>query len=70
MSCREYALGINGATWESWGILRWEIVLCLLLSWVILYLCLMKGVQSSGKVTYFTAFFPYCVLLALLIRGE
>ncbi|PSN52584.1 Sodium- and chloride-dependent glycine transporter 2 [Blattella germanica] len=64
----DYALGINGATWESWGILRWETALCLLLSWIILFLCLMKGVQSSGKVAYFTAFFPYCVLIALLIR--
>ncbi|XP_069668655.1 sodium- and chloride-dependent glycine transporter 2-like isoform X2 [Periplaneta americana] len=66
---RDYALGINGASWEEWGVLHWENVLCLLLSWIILFLCLMKGVQSSGKAAYFTAFFPYCVLLALLIRG-
>ena len=28
-----------------------------------------KGVSSSGKVAYFTAVFPYIVMLALLIRG-
>ena len=28
-----------------------------------------KGVSSSGKVAYFTALFPYVVMIALLIRG-
>ncbi|XP_043234773.1 sodium-dependent nutrient amino acid transporter 1-like isoform X1 [Amphibalanus amphitrite] len=47
----------------------WRLTLCLLLSWVILFLTLVKGVQSSGKVAYFTAIFPYVVLFTLLIRG-
>ena len=29
----------------------------------------MKGVASSGKAAYFTAIFPYVVLVTLLIRG-
>ena len=29
----------------------------------------MKGVTSSGKAAYFTAIFPYVVLITLLIRG-
>lgn len=28
----------------------WRLALCLLLSWIIVVLCLIKGVKSSGKV--------------------
>ncbi|KAH0629836.1 hypothetical protein JD844_012253 [Phrynosoma platyrhinos] len=32
------------------GAIRWNLCLCLLLAWVIVYLCILKGVKSSGKV--------------------
>lgn len=51
------------------GDVSWQIVLCLILAWIIVYLCLIKGVASSGKVVYFTATFPYVVLFILMIRG-
>lgn len=63
-------LGLDETTtWSNYGGLKWDLVLCLLGAWVIVCLCLIKGVQSSGKVVYFTALFPYFVLLCLLIRG-
>lgn len=37
--------------------------------WLLLFLTLWKGVASSGKVAYFTAIFPYIVLITLLVRG-
>lgn len=51
------------------GDIRWQLALCLLLAWTICYICICKGVRSTGKVVYFTAVFPYVVLLCLLVRG-
>lgn len=62
--------------------ISWKLVLCLLTAWTLVYLCIVKGVASLGKVTrqcgnrtidftstqvaYFTALFPYVVLVTLL----
>eukprot|EP00111_Clytia_hemisphaerica_P016317 TCONS_00048314-protein len=54
---------------DDTGKIRWQLVLCLLLSWMVVYFCMWKGVKSAGKVVYFTATFPYVVLLILLVRG-
>ncbi|XP_042284080.1 sodium- and chloride-dependent betaine transporter-like isoform X2 [Thunnus maccoyii] len=54
---------------EELGSVRWELVLCLLASWVFTYFSIWKSVRSSAKVAYFTATFPYVMLLILLIRG-
>uniref|UniRef100_A0A672QWI3 Sodium- and chloride-dependent glycine transporter 2-like n=1 Tax=Sinocyclocheilus grahami TaxID=75366 RepID=A0A672QWI3_SINGR len=51
------------------GDIRWPLAACLLLAWLIVYASLAKGIKSSGKVVYFTATFPYVVLVILLIRG-
>ncbi|KAF2985940.1 hypothetical protein EK904_002097 [Melospiza melodia maxima] len=65
-----YVLHIQGSSGiGDPGSIRWNLCLCLLLSWTIVYLCILKGVKSSGKVVYFTATFPYLILLMLLIRG-
>nr|XP_046161708.1 sodium- and chloride-dependent GABA transporter 2-like [Oncorhynchus gorbuscha] len=61
-------LNISGGI-EEMGNIRWELALCLLLTWVICYFCVWKGIKSTGKATYFTATFPYAMLLVLLIRG-
>ncbi|XP_055936488.1 sodium- and chloride-dependent glycine transporter 1-like isoform X3 [Argiope bruennichi] len=63
-----YVLGESSGIEETGGI-RWSLAACLVLAWVIVFLCLSKGVQSSGKVVYFTALFPYVVLVILFFRG-
>ena len=49
--------------------MSWQLILCLLVSWVVVYACVVKGVKSSGKVVYFTATFPYLILSIFLIVG-
>ncbi|XP_056149825.1 sodium- and chloride-dependent GABA transporter 3-like [Lampris incognitus] len=61
-------LSISGGI-EELGSIRWELALCLLACWVFCYFSIWKGVRSSGKVVYFTATFPYVMLLILLVRG-
>jgi len=51
------------------GVIRWQLVLALLAAWALTFCVIVKGPQSSGKVAYFTAIFPYIVLTILLIRG-
>ncbi|XP_010903440.2 sodium- and chloride-dependent GABA transporter ine isoform X2 [Esox lucius] len=54
---------------EQGGLMRWELFLLLILAWILIYFCIFKGVKSTGKVVYFTALFPYVILLALLINN-
>ncbi|TMS14354.1 Sodium-dependent serotonin transporter [Larimichthys crocea] len=54
---------------EEAGTIRWQLFLILLLAWILIYLCIFKGVKSTGKVVYFTALFPYVILIALLINN-
>ncbi|XP_067951593.1 sodium- and chloride-dependent neutral and basic amino acid transporter B(0+)-like [Watersipora subatra] len=51
------------------GKLKWELALCFLAAWLMVYFALLKGIKSSGKVVYFTAIFPYAMLIVLFIRG-
>lgn len=39
------------------------------ISWLIIALILIKGVESSGKASYFLAIFPYIIMLILLVRS-
>ncbi|XP_068171913.1 sodium- and chloride-dependent neutral and basic amino acid transporter B(0+)-like [Antennarius striatus] len=54
---------------DETGPVVWHLALCLLLSSIVVAASLIKGIKSSGKVVYFTATFPFLVILILLIRG-
>nr|WLN44356.1 ORPHAN1 [Sinonovacula rivularis] len=51
------------------GGMSWQLSLCLLACWTVVFLVLTKGVKSLGKVVYVMATFPYILLTAMLIRG-
>ncbi|XP_068738298.1 sodium- and chloride-dependent taurine transporter-like [Montipora capricornis] len=54
---------------DEQGTVNWDLALCLLLGWIICYLCVWKGVKSTGKVVYFTATFPYVLLTIIMFRA-
>ncbi|KAK3101057.1 hypothetical protein FSP39_000622 [Pinctada imbricata] len=54
---------------DDFGAPKWDLTLCLMLAWIVCFFCLIKGIKSTGKVVYFTAIFPYVVLLILFFRG-
>ncbi|KAF3829210.1 hypothetical protein GH733_003474 [Mirounga leonina] len=61
-------LNISPSIQDS-GHVQWEPALCLILAWLVVYLCILRGTESTGKVVYFTALLPYCVLVVYLVRG-
>ncbi|XP_063970678.1 sodium- and chloride-dependent glycine transporter 1-like isoform X1 [Lytechinus pictus] len=63
-----HVLGISSGVHDL-GDVKWKLALCLLAAWVITFLCLIKGIKTSGKVVYLTSTFPYLVLFILFIRG-
>uniref|UniRef100_A0A5F8GM23 Transporter n=1 Tax=Monodelphis domestica TaxID=13616 RepID=A0A5F8GM23_MONDO len=65
---RRYVLKLSDDI-GNFGEVRLPLLGCLGVSWVVVFLCLIRGVKSSGKVVYFTATFPYVVLTILFVRG-
>ncbi|XP_071086570.1 sodium- and chloride-dependent glycine transporter 2-like [Haliotis cracherodii] len=54
---------------DNVGTVQVHLLLCILVSWVVVFLCVMKGVKSVGKIVYVTALLPYVLLAVLLIRS-
>uniref|UniRef100_A0A2K5E111 Transporter n=1 Tax=Aotus nancymaae TaxID=37293 RepID=A0A2K5E111_AOTNA len=51
------------------GSIQWRLLICLAACWAVVYMCVIRGVETTGKAIYFTASFPYLVLTIFLIRG-
>ncbi|XP_018528101.2 LOW QUALITY PROTEIN: sodium-dependent neutral amino acid transporter B(0)AT2 [Lates calcarifer] len=62
------ALDISNSISEGGG-LNWKMTVCLLVAWSMVCLAMIKGIQSSGKVMYFSSLFPYLVLICFLVRA-
>ncbi|KAJ8961072.1 hypothetical protein NQ314_006002 [Rhamnusium bicolor] len=58
-----------GSGIEDTYILRWELVACLICAWVLIYFAIWKSIKSSAKVRYFTATFPFVIIIILLIKS-
>uniref|UniRef100_A0A5K3EHC9 Transporter n=2 Tax=Mesocestoides corti TaxID=53468 RepID=A0A5K3EHC9_MESCO len=60
-------LGISTGI-DDVGTVRWELALCLLLAWIVVFLCIFRGIRASGKVLYITATIPFILMAILLGR--
>ncbi|XP_048245750.1 creatine transporter-like [Haliotis rufescens] len=54
---------------DQLGGIKWELALCLLVTWIFIFGSLAKGIKTIGKVVYVTATLPYAFLFILLVRG-
>ncbi|XP_062385549.1 sodium-dependent neutral amino acid transporter B(0)AT1 [Sardina pilchardus] len=59
----------TSAAIEDSGGLQWWIVLSLICAWCVLYVCCIRGIETTGKAVYVTSTLPYLVLTIFLIRG-
>ncbi|XP_071088598.1 sodium- and chloride-dependent GABA transporter 1-like [Haliotis cracherodii] len=61
-------LGVSSGI-DDLGFLQPHLVICWFITCVAVFLCIMKGIKSLGKVVYVTALMPYALLLVLLVRS-
>jgi len=54
---------------EMAGQFNWTIAACLLLAWLLVYVCIIKGITENPIIIYITAIYPYVVLIIFLIRA-
>lgn len=48
---------------------NYNVAIALLTAWTLVYVCMVQGITSSGKIVYVTAIFPYVVLIIFFFRG-
>lgn len=49
--------------------INYPVAIALLVAWFLVYICMVQGITSSGKIIYVTAIFPYVVLIIFFFRG-
>merc|ERR1719232_1537315 len=54
---------------ENMGGFSWELLAALCVAWTLVYFAIWKSVKVTGKVVYFTATFPFVLLIVFTIRG-
>ncbi len=51
------------------GNIRWNIFWPLVVTWLLMYLCIFKGVRLVGRIVWLTVPLPWLMLLILAVRG-
>ncbi|XP_069923983.1 sodium-dependent neutral amino acid transporter B(0)AT1-like [Oryctolagus cuniculus] len=67
-SMQPRTLNISTSINDTGSVQRW-ILLCLTCAWSVLYVCTIRGIETTGKAMYMTSTLPYLVLTIFLIRS-
>ena len=51
------------------GSVQWNIFWPLVVTWLVMYLCIFRGVRLVGKIVWWTVPLPWLMLLVLTVRG-
>jgi NSS family neurotransmitter:Na+ symporter len=51
------------------GSIRWNIFWPLVITWLVMYLCIFRGIRLVGKIVWLTVPLPWLMLLILTVRG-
>ncbi len=51
------------------GEIQWHLFATLIAAWILVYLVIYRGIHQSGKIIWFTAIFPYVILVILFGYG-
>ncbi|XP_076266203.1 sodium- and chloride-dependent GABA transporter 1-like isoform X1 [Rhynchophorus ferrugineus] len=62
-------LGITSGGLTDLGGLQWNLFVCLIMGWLMIYFIIRKGLHQSGKLIWFSAIFPYVILFIMLFRA-
>ena len=66
--CSHKVLRISSGI-EDMGSIKWDLLLTLAATWLLVWLCVSRGIKSSGKAVYVTVPLPYIMITILIIRG-
>lgn len=61
-------LGMSSSIEEGGG-MNWKLCACLVGIWLVIWLCMMKGIKITGKIVYMTATLPLILLIIFFFRG-
>lgn len=50
------------------GSINWKMAGCLVITYILIFICIIEGIKTSSKVVYFTAPAPLILLLILLFK--
>lgn len=56
LDCSNRVLNVSDSLGDI-GTIQWELALCLLFCWVVVFVCLLRGIRTSGKVSGFLSGF-------------